>query len=399
MDLATVRSKLALLASLDTELQVFGAASHRYKLDAPYSAGELESVERDVGATLPADYRAFLMNVGRAGAGPYYGLIEPSPLMEPLFVREGQPYPSATSPFPFTHEAPFDGPLPKGAQRYDGCILLAQQGCGYASLLIVCGSSAGEVWSDFSEGQGPLVPEAPSFLAWIGGWLDGAFYEWATQALPAFARTRVEGSWPHDGVEAARATIERIAAKDDPKALRTLGYLRMFDDRNDDALAAFERACEVGTEEPEGRLAVDRAAVFSFHGDHEAVLRECERGLASGELWHSTTSELLYAEEQALWTLGRRGDALKVLDQRAEGSRWSLDLHHRLARERLADGDRIGAAAALARAAKLGVGADRGALQDAKFKAACDPFFEELVNNGHAAEVRALLALLKTGPN
>lgn len=399
VDLASVRSRLALLMECDPDVQVFGASSHHYKLSPPYARSELEAIERELGVTLPADHRAFLLEMGRAGAGPYYGLIEPGPLIEPLFVREGERFPRASSPFPFTREAPFDAPLPAGAQRYDGCILLAQHGCGYASLLVVSGPSAGEVWSDFSEGQGALVPEAPSFLAWYRGWLDAAFYEWASEMLPTLARTRVEGAPKHAGVEAARATIERIAAKEDPKARRTLGYLRLFDGHPDEALAAFEHAHEVEIQEKDARLALDRAVVLAKSGDHGAALRECEQGLASGELWASTKSHLRYLQQRALLALGRRAEALRVLDVRASESRWSADVHYDLARARLEDGDRVGAAAALARAVKMGAGADRGATEAAKFKAICDPFFDELAEKGALADVKALIELLKSGPN
>jgi hypothetical protein len=68
--LLELRDRLRLLAAVDRERRVFGAATHDYRLAPPLSEAELAALERRVGP-LPAAYRRFVQELGAHGAGPY----------------------------------------------------------------------------------------------------------------------------------------------------------------------------------------------------------------------------------------------------------------------------------------------------------------------------------------
>ncbi|TYB45907.1 SMI1/KNR4 family protein, partial [Nonomuraea sp. PA05] len=66
-DWLDVRERLARLSATTTE--VFGSADHGWRLDPPLTAGELADLETQLGTSLPAEYRSFLLQAGRGGAG------------------------------------------------------------------------------------------------------------------------------------------------------------------------------------------------------------------------------------------------------------------------------------------------------------------------------------------
>lgn len=70
-DAAEVRTLLANLREADTRTRVFGSRSHRYALGPPVPEATLGAWERQHGIELPADYRAFLLELGNGGAGPF----------------------------------------------------------------------------------------------------------------------------------------------------------------------------------------------------------------------------------------------------------------------------------------------------------------------------------------
>ena len=84
------------------------------------------------------------------------------------------------------------------------------------------------------------------------------------------------------------------------------------------------------------------------------AIAEANAGLGSAGLWFATRDELRAVLERALHAAGRPVEALRVLDERAAEQLFSFELHHRLARERLARNDLDGAGAALERAAQMG---------------------------------------------
>jgi hypothetical protein len=142
-------------------------------------------------------------------------------------------------------------------------------------------------------------------------------------------------------------------AGDHPSVLRTLGYLHLRERRYADAEAAFARASKAG-EEAGPRYALDLARAALVRGDLEPAIARARGGLAGPGLWVRTRDELRDVLEHALISAGQRNAALDVLEERAAEHHFSFDLHHRLARERLARNDVGGAGAALERAARMG---------------------------------------------
>src|ERR1700733_14367843 len=67
--LERIREKLDRLRRLDTLFSVFGSGSHRYLMGQRLTNADLKSLERQLGATLPLDYRQFLMEVGTEERG------------------------------------------------------------------------------------------------------------------------------------------------------------------------------------------------------------------------------------------------------------------------------------------------------------------------------------------
>jgi hypothetical protein len=75
VDWSDVRPRLAELARRTEAAKIFGAVSHAWASEPPLTAGELAELESQLGAELPAEYRSFLLEVSRGGAGPAYGLF------------------------------------------------------------------------------------------------------------------------------------------------------------------------------------------------------------------------------------------------------------------------------------------------------------------------------------
>lgn len=203
-----ILGKLQRLDQADPARKVFGASTHKYRLNAPLPEGEVLRFEAEHGATLPADYRDFLLRAGDGGAGPYYGLF---PLRDTLVSAEpgflARPFPhrhwwNDTDPpnWFFLQDVDLPAPTPESEAAYfdtahvQGTLRLAHEGCGYYQILVVSGDERGHVWSNnrASDGgiapvpfpggdfrvDGPyLIPENGSrkrvtFLAWYEDWLD-----------------------------------------------------------------------------------------------------------------------------------------------------------------------------------------------------------------------------------
>jgi hypothetical protein len=157
-----------------------GWQAHSGLLDPPMTAMDLEELEDTIGP-LPADYRAFLAEVGECGAGPGYGLVSPDHSAQVRLAR---------GKFPFTERVD----TPKEAVA--GALVLGHAGCGVVWLLVVQGPCAGEVWVDAGGSSGGLYPVAQSFEVWYRAWLDnsvgsvGPFLQWDANACAPSAAIR-----------------------------------------------------------------------------------------------------------------------------------------------------------------------------------------------------------------
>ena len=247
--LGEVRSRVEKLRALDPKRARFGASQHGWELRAPLGAAAVADLERRCGGALPAEYRAFLLEVASAGAGPGYGLREPSPIELDEFPRvvtrvtstdgsiaaeAGTPKrpafglrSSPARPFPlrdrFEPLLVYDLPaIAAGATPYDGCIQLCDHGCGYFDLLVVNGPLSGQVWSDTMAAvrDGCMAPTGLGFLDWYGEWLDeelaaaekaAAATQQAAMAAAARAQAAVATAGDDDPVIFPGAKVARLS--------------------------------------------------------------------------------------------------------------------------------------------------------------------------------------------
>ncbi len=404
--LLEIRDRLRLLAAIDRERRVFGAASHHYRLAPPLSDGELAGIERRLGP-LPVEYRRFVQELGAHGAGPAHGLLPPGPPIvrgsgvqgsgvqgsgvQGSGVQGSGLAPDPTRPFSGRAGTAHDAPVPPGAHLLDGTIVLADDGCGLRALLVLRGPRAGEVWRDGTAEGGTVEPEAPGVFAWYEGWLDRTLLEWLEGAAPAIA---LDGPSDPAELEAIGTGFELVEqqARRQRRLLRTLGYLHLREHRWGDAEAAFMAAAAASDEEPASRLALDRARLAIVRGDPAHAIALARRGLDIEGGWHATRDELRDVLERALAATARPDEALTILDQRASDNQFSLALHHRLARERLARNDVGGAGAALERAARMANILGAPEPFEVRVSASFEPIITELRRAGRVLDAEALVA-------
>lgn len=205
VETSELRWLFARLRAADTRLQVFGASSHRYRLEPPLAEPALLTWEREHGVELPGEYRAFLRDLGNGGAGPAYGIF-------PLGLWDGaggplEPWADAVGDLraPFPHgeawnlpEARFD--VPEGLvgdeedawhsaldEEYWGAIggafWICHHGCAIRTLLVVTGPERGNVWWDDRANQAGVAPHTDatgrhlSFGEWYREWLVNGLRE------------------------------------------------------------------------------------------------------------------------------------------------------------------------------------------------------------------------------
>ncbi len=223
---------------------------------------------------------------------------------------------------------------------------------------------------------------------------DEAMLEWAQTAAPRIALDGPEDPSELEAVSEVFELVERTSPGN-PAILRTLGYLHLREGRWDDARAAFEAAAVAGGDEPTARRHLDRARLELTRGAPEEAIHQAELGLACDDLWYSTRDDLRDTLERALGATGRSDEALAVLDQRAADCGFSFALHHRLARERIARGDVVGAGAVLERAAAMPGILGTDATIDERLSASFEPIIAELEGGRRPSEARQLEALLE----
>ncbi|HEY0698134.1 MAG TPA: SMI1/KNR4 family protein, partial [Micromonospora sp.] len=205
-----VAERVRALADRPGADSVFGATmgrfGHRFQLEPPLTATELADLEGRIRVRLPEDYRSFLLEVGRGGAGPYSGhfplrtvagrwqWLGPADDVDLDRVADAFPHTEAYNPDDdlepepqreqFASEADYEAARQEWCFRADahyedpmlvaGTVPLAHQGCGYFNRLIVSGPRRGEIWSDDRACDRGFNPLGTSFGRWYLDWLDRA---------------------------------------------------------------------------------------------------------------------------------------------------------------------------------------------------------------------------------
>ncbi len=201
MQIDYIRAQLNKLADRDwpehwgpTEAKTikdFYGWGHRYRLEDPLDAWEVEDFERIYGIALPEDYRQFLIELGNGGAGPDHGIYPLAELEDdqvPLeillamkrdFKHRSKWNGDAKTQHPTHNE--FDPQA--GYYAYDimeGAVPIATHGCAIDYWLVITGKSKGEIWIDKrTDGLGvePVTDnrgQPMSFKSWYMNWLKNA---------------------------------------------------------------------------------------------------------------------------------------------------------------------------------------------------------------------------------
>ncbi len=212
-DWSDVRERLSRLAAAPGSDAVFGSEGHGWKLEPPLEAEELAEVEAQLRIELPGEYRSFLLQAGRGGAGPAYGLFplrrvkgqwqwegdgadltdpytlnQPFPHVEAFNPADGLPEPPDEADFESTEA--FNAAEDAYWQQHDtlvydarhsiGLLYLCHLGCAYREALVITGPARGQMWADNTADDGgyePLHDDAGKplgFAHWYRRWLDAA---------------------------------------------------------------------------------------------------------------------------------------------------------------------------------------------------------------------------------
>ncbi|MDK0520593.1 SMI1/KNR4 family protein [Streptomyces sp. ML-6] len=203
-----VRERVLRLSERSGADEVFGARGHGFRLSPVMSEEQLQALEADLGLGLPGQYRSFLLHVGGGGAGPDYGLMTPV-LGDSGWQWRGiglafspQPTTAEFAGRPFVAEAlqselaalearePENGAFATDEEfrrayaawdaRYEelynaqeaGSVFLSEQGCGYASLLVMTGPHRGAIWEDLRPMDRGIEPTGHDFVSWYRSWLE-----------------------------------------------------------------------------------------------------------------------------------------------------------------------------------------------------------------------------------
>ncbi|MEU8850644.1 SMI1/KNR4 family protein [Streptomyces sp. NPDC048564] len=168
-----VRERVEALARADKAREAFGAwdkyggTGHHFRLADPLSEANVAEAEAQWGVSLPADYRAFLLEVGAGGAGPFYGLTTLSRTDAGWLWSDpggGTVHERLRFPFPDVEESV------RAQAEHER---KEPVGCGYFHWLVVSGPQRGQVWLDERPGDGRFSPHGHvGFADWYLDWVE-----------------------------------------------------------------------------------------------------------------------------------------------------------------------------------------------------------------------------------
>ncbi len=328
------------LRMLDTGLNVFGAETHHYHLLPPLTESNVTVFERENHINLPLAYRDFLLKAGNGGAGPGYGLkpLEAwhcdsfSQVTSVVTTKSGERFEAGTGaraelarpsdpakPYPFTE--PWDAPgpdealpIPADSHPFDGCLYLAELGCGYGYLLVVTGEAAGQVWVDYTAGDGQVSKVADDFAEWYQAWLEESLIDAAEkEAFNTLWFTPNDD--PRPEVLQVMAIIEQLGTHypDWNGQYYLRGVLHMYNREVDPALENLARAIELSPQDM--RPCVMLGKLYSLLEEDSRVLEAVDQALAQNVMDMWNTSKLYWLRAGALMRQGQPEAALEAATQ------------------------------------------------------------------------------------
>ncbi|MGW4025450.1 SMI1/KNR4 family protein [Streptomyces sp. NPDC005009] len=203
-----VRERVLRFAEHPGAGKIFGARGHGFRLGPVMSEEQVRALEADLGVSLPAQYRSFLLRVGAGGAGPDYGLMTPAmgdgewqwlgiglafPAQSTTAEFAGRPFVAEAlqnelaavetqepTPDAFATDEEFSRAHAAWDARYEelydaqeaGAVFLSEQGCGYTSLLVMTGPHRGAIWEDLRPMDRGIEPTGHDFAYWYRRWLE-----------------------------------------------------------------------------------------------------------------------------------------------------------------------------------------------------------------------------------
>ena len=211
-----IKNKIDRLRDNDTELTVFGSATHKYLFNSVLTIEQIEQFQADNNVELPKGFVSFLTLIGNGGAGPFYGVhsLEESRInFYDNSDKANHQYFDLSKAFPHTkgwnvekeleelyekiEEANEAGDVELeeelfeqkwemiGGKEHDfGRLNTTDYGCGIQISLIVNGQEKGNMWTDDRTNDAGLYPTTElgnkdkiNFLDWYELWLDNSLTE------------------------------------------------------------------------------------------------------------------------------------------------------------------------------------------------------------------------------
>ncbi len=182
-----LRELVAKAANVDRDYKVFGAKSHKYRLNPTVSIEEVQQFEQEYHLTLPEEYVFFLTKVGNGGAGPYYGLYSLKTLRiyngdnqfnnNPVFIDNNLTLETWNQKVHDLYDDDCNGTDDNDAwdrieaEILAGVLVIGTQGCTYDHLLMCKGSETGKIVYDNND----WTPDCPPFLTGM------TFLDWYEQ--------------------------------------------------------------------------------------------------------------------------------------------------------------------------------------------------------------------------
>ena len=299
-------------------LTCFGSEKHKFRLARPATIDAVEAFERDHGAKLPEDYRAFLTELGAHGAGPYYGIL-PLEQWDTAYLYGAA---SGALSRPFRLRA--DEPRPQGEwawakalgleveSAFEGIVTIVDQGCGHYGVLVVTGPERGRIAYVDSDGNPPYFVEHPDFLSWYERWLDELLWGyrifWFGCGMPGteqdFLTALGDTGRPAERRAAAARAMARL-----PKASEASiqALLRCLDDPNPGV-----RESAVGSLAEHARERSAGALCRALDDPDREVQMAALRAVSAlkGQAWHAGARRMLSANDPQL--------SLKAIDALAQ---------------------------------------------------------------------------------
>ncbi|KNB69192.1 SMI1/KNR4 family protein [Brevibacillus reuszeri] len=181
-----IKNKLEEAMRKDADFSVFGASSHKYRVNEELTTKELTDWQAKHQVTLPEPYMQFLTKVGNGGAGPYYGMY---PIEEAASYTDRDALTAKCVLHPGMEKEEWNHliePLISDEDisdlEYDatrnqvlgGMLCIGTQGCEYDMYLVLEGKHRGKIvyTSDFHPDHPFFFVYEDNFLDWYERWLD-----------------------------------------------------------------------------------------------------------------------------------------------------------------------------------------------------------------------------------